>query len=200
MRNFNVCVTTSVFLFAVGLACAQTSTASKRQLVPALPSASASSSSMQTNLPGGFRQVDQLRAMPSTIPLMANNPGGLVLGGSVATITWDISQGTNGRTWSLMVGTATSSFNGCTTIPASAVSVRCVSASVTGGGQTSAGCNVTSFTTLPNTLPGLSVGSGNEGNASLHDYTVVLSYQLADSWRFIANSCPLNLSYTVVAQ
>ena len=39
-----------------------------------------------------------------------------------------------------------------------------------GGGQTSAGCNVSNFTTLPNTLPGLPVASGNEGNASMPQF------------------------------
>jgi hypothetical protein len=44
------------------------------------------------------------------------------------------------------------------------------------------------------------VASGNEGNGSSHNYTVVLSYQLADSWRYIANTCPLTVTYTVNAQ
>jgi hypothetical protein len=44
------------------------------------------------------------------------------------------------------------------------------------------------------------VASGNEGNAGVHNYTVVLSYQLADSWRYIANTCPLNVTYSVNAQ
>jgi hypothetical protein len=85
-------------------------------------------------------------------------------------------------------------------VPVSAISVKCVSASASGGGQTSAGCNISGFTALPDTLPGLSLASGNEGNASSHAYTVVLSYQLTDSWRYTANKCPLNVSYTVVAQ
>jgi hypothetical protein len=59
---------------------------------------------------------------------------------------------------------------------------------------------VNSFTTLPNTLPGLPVASGNEGNTGMHTYNVVLTYQLKDSWRYIANTCPLDLTYTVNAQ
>jgi hypothetical protein len=102
--------------------------------------------------------------------------------------------------WTLRVGASSSSFSGCATVPESAVSVKCTSASVNGGGQASAGCNVANFTTLPNTLPGLPVASGNEGNAGLHNYTVVLSYQLADSWRYIANTCPLTVTYTLDAQ
>ena len=116
------------------------------------------------------------------------------------TLTWEIDRGTNGKTWTLMVGSGSPSFSGCTTVPVSAISLKCVSASVQGGGQTSAGCNMSNFTPLPNTLPGLPVASGNEGNASGHNFTVVLSYQLIDSWRYIANTCPLNVSYTVIVQ
>jgi hypothetical protein len=79
------------------------------------------------------------------------------------------------------------------------VSVKCVSASVDGGGQVSAACTTGGFTTLPRALPGLRVASGNEGNASSHNYTVVLGYELADSWRYIPNTCPLNVTYTVTA-
>ncbi len=194
MRNCNLLATTSMVLFTVGTACAQKPTASTHQPIPALPSTS------QSNLPGGFTAVSQLRAMPDTIPFAANNPVGGIAGGSVATITWNISQGNNGRTWTLMVGATSSTFRDCITVPVSAISLKCVSASASSGGQTSAGCNQTNFVTLPNTLPGLSLASGNEGNSSSHSYTVVLSYQLTDSWRYIANTCPLNVSYTVVAQ
>ena len=100
-----------------------------------------------------------------------------------------------------MAGATSSTFTECITVPVSAINVKCVSASASGGGPTSAGCNISMATTaLPNTLPGLSLASGNEGNSSSHAYTVVLSYQLTDSWRYIANTCPLNVSYTVVAQ
>ena len=194
MRKYRLFAATGVFLFAVGLTWAQKPAASVRQPIPALPSAS------QNTLATGFSAVSQLRATPSTIPFMANNPGSTIPGGSVATISWNITQGRNGQTWTLMVGASSSSFSGCTTVPESAVSFKCVSASVNGGGQSSAGCNMTSYTTLPNTLPGLPVASGNEGNASAHNYTVVLSYQLTDSWRYIANTCPLTVSYTLNAQ
>lgn len=194
MRKSILITTTGVLIFAVGLACAQTSTPGKRQPTLALPSTN------QSVLPGQFCQVSELRAMPDRIPFTANNPGGAIQGSSVATITWEMAQGSNGRTWTLMVGTTSPVFYGCITVPESAISVKCVSASVAGGGQSSAGCNMTNFTPLPDSLPGLSIASGNEGNASEHNYTVVLSYQLTDSWRYTANVCPLNVFYTVVTQ
>lgn len=194
MRKCIVFVAGGVFIFFSGMACAQKPVASKRLSIPAVPSLS------QHPLDSGFSAVTQLRAMPSAVPFTANNPGVTIAGGSVATLTWNITRGKNGQTWTLMVGANSPSFNGCTTVPESAVSLRCISASVDGGGQSSAGCTVTNFTTLANTLPGQSVASGNEGNGSAHNFTVVLSYQLTDSWRYIANTCPLIVSYTVNAQ
>jgi len=194
MRKCILLVASGMFIFIAGMAWAQKSTTSSRQPTPVFPSASLA-------IPAcGFTVVSLLRATPSTIPFTVNNPGGTIAGGTVATVAWNITQGKNGQAWTLRVGTTSSSFSGCATVPESAVSVKCVSASVGGGGQASAGCNATSFTTLPNTLPGLPVASGNEGNAGVHNYTVVLSYQLADSWRYIANTCPLTVSYTVNAQ
>ena len=194
MRRYSLFATTGVFLAVVGMACAQKPTSSTRQPIPTM------SSSGQANLPGGFCAISQLQATPSTIPFVANNPGGTVAAGSVATVRWNLINGNNGRTWTLLVGASSSSFIGCTTVPISAVSFKCVSVDADGGGQTSGGCNMNNFTPLPNTLPGIPVASGNEGNASLHNYTVVLGYQLADSWRYIANTCPVNVSYTVIAQ
>jgi len=193
MRKYILFAARGVFIFSAGMACAQNPVASKRQPIPALASVS-------HPLDSGFSSVSQLRATPSSIPFTANNPGGTIVGGSVATLTWNIAHGKNGQTWTLMVGASSSSFSGCTTVPESAVSLRCVSASVDGGGQSSAGCTVTNFTTLPSTLPGQPVASGSEGNSSSHNFTVVLSYQLTDSWRYIANTCPLIVSYTVNAQ
>jgi hypothetical protein len=194
MRKSILFATIGVSIFVLGLAWAQKPTVSHHQPTPIILSNSQASPAY------GFTLVSLLRAFPNTIPFMANNPGGTVSGGSLATVVWIMTQGRNGQTWTLRAGASSPTFSGCATVPESAVSVKCVSASVDGGGQVSAGCNLTSFTTLPNTLPGLPVASGNEGNSSLHNYTVVLSYQLADSWRYIANTCPLTVTYTVSAQ
>jgi len=181
-------------LFAVGMAWAQNQkpVSSPRQPTPAIQSGNPAIPST------GFCWVSMLRATPNTIPFTANNPGGTVAGGSVATVTWNVLQGRNGEMWSLNAGTTSSSFDGCTSVPASAVSVKCVSASVDGGGQASAGCNGAGFANLPNTLPGLTVARGNTGDAGSHNYSVMLSYELADSWRYIPKTCPLNVTYTVL--
>jgi hypothetical protein len=184
---------TGGLLLAIGMAWAQNPAVPQRKPTPVFESASPS---LPTT---GFCWVRMLRAMPSTIPFMANNPSGSVAGGSVATVSWNIAQGRRGQTWTLTAGTGSPSFQGCTSVPASAVSVKCTSASVDGGGQASAGCNLSSFTTLPNTLPGLPVARGTTGDASSHNYTVVLGYELADSWRYIPKTCPLTVTYSVNA-
>jgi hypothetical protein len=44
----------------------------------------------------------------------------------------------------------------------------------------------------------LEVANGSEGFLS-SSYTVVLNYQFTDSWEYIANTCPLIITYTVNA-
>lgn len=148
----------------------------------------------------GMSVVSMMHATPSTIPFTANNPGNEIVSGSAATITWSLTPGGTGRSWNLSAVAMSSKFSGCITVPATAVALKCVSASVTGGGLASASCSVASFTHISNSLPGLRVAGGTEGSATAHNYTVVLSYELLDSWRYTANTCPLNVSYTVDAQ
>jgi hypothetical protein len=192
MRNSNLFASSSVLAIALGVACAQKPASSTRQAVPV--------SVLAIQNAGGFCSVTDLNATPSTIPFTANDPGREIAGGSVATITWSINKGTIGHPWDLKVSTSSQSFDGCTTVPASAISVKCVSASVSGGGQVSADCYSRSYISLSSASSGLILASGDEGNASGHNYSVVVSYQLADSWRYIANTCPLKVSYTVSAR
>jgi hypothetical protein len=43
------------------------------------------------------------------------------------------------------------------------------------------------------------LASGDEGGSGSKTFTIVLNYQLTDSWEFIANTCPLTVTYTVNA-
>jgi hypothetical protein len=138
-----------------------------------------------------------LTATPSTISFAANNPGSTVAGNSSATLQWPITGGFLG-TWTLSVYANSTTFTGCTTVPASAVSVQCSSATANSGFFSSASCNSSSFVTLPTTAPGLEVANGSEGFGN-SSYTVVLNYELTDSWEYIANTCPLTITYTVNA-
>lgn len=190
MRGRHLVGATGVFVLMMGTVCAQKGTVGARHLTPLAPSP----------IPMGIVTVGELQAVPATIPFTANSPGAKVPAGATATLTWTLTQGQSGHTWALQASATTPTFGGCTTIPDSAVSVKCVSASVTGGGLTTAGCTVTNFSPLPVPGRGITVANGNEGGATTHSFTVVLSFQLADSWRYIANECPLNIVYTVVAQ
>jgi hypothetical protein len=141
-----------------------------------------------------------LSATPATISFAANTPGSNIAGSAAARITFSMDSG-SGLAWTLKVGTAATKFTGCTTVPTSAVSVRCASATTTGGASgATAACGAVAFTTLPSSIPGLQVANGQEpSSGSGIPFTINLNYQLADSWQFVANTCPLTVTYTVTA-
>ena len=144
-------------------------------------------------------------ASPASISFAANNPGNNIAGSSVATVTW-VRAGKPGGTWTLNVRANSATFTGCTTVPSSAVSVMCSSATHSLTSQNgSAACSAGSFITLPSTAPGVQLAggaiasTGNAGNQT-DTFTVTLNYRLADSWRFLPNMCPLSLTYTLTDQ
>ena len=175
-----------------GLAWAQKTTLNPRRPAPVVQSLSQARSPIPLDA-----SVSGLTATPATIQFTANNPGSSVDGNSSATVGWTITGGKNGNTWTLSVYANSTTFTGCTTVPASAVGVSCSSASdITKHGT--ANCQSGGPFTLPSTAPGQQVASGFEGNTD-DTYTVVLNYQYTDSWTFIANPCPLTITYTVNA-
>jgi hypothetical protein len=192
MRKFIMLATVGTLVLAGGSAWAQKARLNPRRPIPVNQSASPAQSPapMVTSLSG--------MSATGTIQFNANNPGSAVAGGS-ATVKWTITGGGNGNTWTLSVYANSTTFSGCSTVPASAVGVSCSSASHTGSAATST-CESGGPFALPTTAPGQQVASGNEGNANSHTYTIVLNYQLTDAWNFIANaSCPLTVTYTVNA-
>jgi len=129
---------------------------------------------------------------PSAIGFTANNPDSspVVSGASSAVVTFKTSAGFFG-TWNLKVS-APSSFGACSTVPASAVTVSCVSA--TGGQNPACGGPVT-LSSSPT-----QIASGTEGLIFSTTYNVTLSFTLADSWKYIASSlCSLSVTYTITA-
>jgi len=193
MRKFIMLAMAGTLVLAGGLAWAQKTTLKPRRPNPVIQSLSSADSPIPLATPG------TISATPATIKFTANNPGSAVAGSSSATVGWSITGGVSGHTWTLSVYANSATFGGCTTVPASAVGVSCSSATVTGTGAT-ASCQSGGPFTLPTTAPGQQVASGNEGSYSSHTYSVVLNYQFADSWEYIANtSCPLTITYTVNA-
>jgi hypothetical protein len=143
--------------------------------------------------------VTGLTATPSTITFTGNNPGGTVTGNQTATVAFSITSSTHNN-WTLSVGTGATSFTGCTYIPVSAVTVSCSTATATPAGS-GAGASCSASGSLPSTIPGLAVATGKEPNdGSTKNYNIVVSYQLADSWKYIPNTCPLTITYTANAQ
>ena len=192
MRKFIMLATVGTLALAGGPAWAQKAKVNPRRPTPVIQSARPDESPAP--------MVTSLSAMSATgtIQFTANNPGSAVAGGS-ATVKWTITGGASGNTWTLSVYANSTTFSGCSTVPASAVGVTCSSASHTGSAATST-CESGGPFALPTTAPGQQVASGNEGNANSHTYTIVLNYQLTDAWNFIANaSCPLTVTYTVNA-
>jgi hypothetical protein len=192
MRNLMMFAIAGVLVLAGGSAGAQKAARSPSRptpvILPAIPA--------QPLVP--MATLSAMTATPATIQFTANDPGSAVAGNSSATVQWTITNGTPGNTWTLSVYANSTTFTGCTTVPASAVGVTCSSATHTGGSPT-ATCVTGGPFTLPTTAPGQELASGNEGGTRAHTFTVVLNYQFTDSWEFIANTCPLTITYTVNA-
>lgn len=139
--------------------------------------------------------ISSLTANPSTISFTAANPnGGAVSGSASASISWRLLGGSHLRTWGTTVHASDTSFTGCPTVPVSAVTAACVSATVDGRFGTGSCGGSFALSTVATQLAG-----GLEGDG-VQSYSVLVQYTLAESWRYVANpSCQLTLTYTVTA-
>jgi hypothetical protein len=191
MRKLVMFAIAGGLVLAAGLAWAQ-KPGKPRQPTPIIASGNRPLSPIP--LVGG---VSSISATPATITFAANNPGSgttnPIAGSSTATVSWNVTGSSAGDPWTLKVGTTASNFTGCTTVPASAVTVSCTSSTIVSGSG-AGGCTSGTFT-LPSTTPGQQVASGTEGAGS-NSYSVVLTYQFGDSWKYIADTCPLTITYT----
>jgi hypothetical protein len=134
-----------------------------------------------------------LNATPATITFNATNPGTapVVAGSATASITWQVLSG--GNNWSLKVQANAPAFANCPTVPISAVTVSCASASagVLGGTGTCAG-------SFPLSTAPVQVAGGSEGLLA-YNYSVTINFTLADRWKYIAETnpaCSVSLIYT----
>jgi hypothetical protein len=141
----------------------------------------------------GGTTLSAVSASPGTISFTATDPDlGLVAGSPVATISWMTSGGNKNNTWTLAVQASALTFAGCATVPTSAVKATCTG--VSGGTGGTCGGSV------PLSTSAQQIASGNEANGANKAYSVTISFTLADSWSYIANSsCSLSLTYTVTA-
>lgn len=139
--------------------------------------------------------VTSMTATPATITFSATDPDSPSdPGSSIATVTWRSNN--NGRTWNLTVRTASTAFTNCSTVPISAVTVSCATATVGGGGT--GACHAP----FPLTTAAQVVANGNEAGAGTQTYTVTINFTLTDSWKYIAKlspQCSISLTYTATA-
>jgi hypothetical protein len=138
--------------------------------------------------------VSNMSANPGSISFQANDPdAGGVSGNSDASVSWRASSFISGS-WNLTVQAASASFQGCGTVPASAVRVTCSNAGVSGSGSGSCSGSFALSTSPQN------VATGSEGTLNLNaTYSVNLTFTLTDSWKYQAQlspQCSLSLTYT----
>jgi hypothetical protein len=136
-------------------------------------------------------QISNQAVTPATISFNATNPttSPSVSGSANAVVSWS-SLVSIAAGWNVAVS-APSSFTNCPTVPASAVTVSCVS--ITGGTLGTCGGS-TALSTTPT-----QIASGVEILNLLSPYVVTLSFTLADSWKYIPSSCSLSVTYTITA-
>jgi len=138
--------------------------------------------------------VNSFSVSPATVTFNMIDPdAGLVTGSPGATVDISISGGAASRRWNLYVQADSSTFTGCTTIPAAAVTVTCNSVTLTNaGGSPGSGACAGSFGLSTTSAQ---VAGGKEGTKT-DNFSIAISFTLADSWQFIPNLCPLTLTYT----
>jgi len=138
--------------------------------------------------------VNSFGVAPATVTFTMTDPdAGLVTGNPSATATLSITNGAPSRNWTVYVQADSSTFTGCTNIPASAVTVTCSSVTLANvGGSPGNGSCTAPFALSTSATP---VAGGKEGTKT-DNFTIALSFTLADSWQLIPNTCPLTLTYT----
>ncbi len=133
-----------------------------------------------------------LNVSPATITFNATNPNNapVVAGSSTASLSW--STLSSGGNWTVTVQASSPTFTNCPTVPISAVTVTCASATIgsLGGSASCAGA-------FPLSTTAMQVAGGAEGVLALN-YSVTINFTLSDRWKYIAETspaCSLTLTY-----
>ena len=133
--------------------------------------------------------VSNMTVTPSTITFVASDPD-LGVASRAVTVAWTATGGVN--PWTLKGMASSTTFTGCATVPVSAVTMTCTSATAPLlGSATCSGASQLSTTAVQ-------IAGGNEALLG-GNYTVNLTLTLADSWKYIAKQippCTLTLTYT----
>ena len=137
--------------------------------------------------------VGTITPSPSTVAFTSTNPD---LGpvSAPVTLTWQMSGGAVAKTWYINVQASQDPLANCSTVPDSAITVQCTSASVTNSGT---GTCSGSFPLSASTATQF---AGGQQGAGTSNYTVHVTYQLADKWKYMVGACSLTLTYLVWQQ
>jgi|SRR5579862_4351935 len=133
---------------------------------------------------------------PQSLDFVTADPDlGGVPANSPAMVSWEITGAQPTGTWMLSVRAGGSAFSGCGTVPVSAVTVRCASA--TSGRQAGPATCGAPFQ-LSNQPQAVASGSHENVNSR---FTVTIDFSFLDRWQYIGTSspCTLNLSYIIDA-
>lgn len=127
----------------------------------------------------------------------ASDPdAGAVAGSPNVTVGWNTSQGSQSSTWALYLYAGGSVFSGgsaCSAVPASAVTVSCVSATASGNGTASCSGSFTLSTGIQQ------IAGGQESTGNSRNFSAIVSFRLADSWRYVSSICTLSVTYSLNA-
>jgi hypothetical protein len=168
----------------------------KSRTVAATPAASTTQATvLATSVSTG------LKASPGTISFSATDPDlGAVTGSSASTVTFTLKGGANARTWSVGIQAGSSTFTGCTTLPASAVTATCSSVTITHNSGATPTAGTCSAAFALSSTSSTTVASGEEGGGNT--FSILINFTLSDSWQNIAATsptCPLTLTYSLNA-
>ena len=137
-----------------------------------------------------------LTVTPATINFVtSNNPTAtpVVAGSAPASVTWNALSIFDNNNWTLTVQSASPNFANCPSVPISAVTVTCSSATLGGVGGSATCSGSFPLSTTPQTVAG-----GVVGTLYSYNYSVTINFTLADSWKYIAETnpqCSLSLNY-----
>ena len=137
--------------------------------------------------------VGTITASPSPVTFTSTNPDLSPVSAPV-TLTFQISGGATAKTWYMNVQASQDPLANCSTVPDSAITVQCTSASVTNSGT---GTCSGSFPLSAS--PATQFVGGTQGAGS-SNYTVHVTYLLADKWKYKVGACSLTLTYVVWQQ
>jgi hypothetical protein len=140
----------------------------------------------------------QITASPATVSFLSSDPDAGPVAGSPVTVTWVVWLGGSSNTWNVTVRANSSTLGSCAAVPASAIRARCTSVSVTGFPAGSGSCSQA----FPLGTGDQQIAGGLQGGIYA-TYTVTITYDFTDSWRYkgaTAPACSLNLTYVVNIQ